>query len=146
MIEIDTRKKYLRNLLFINLSLIIASAIYVLIFVFVFKNGSVSLCFMKERLNMYCPGCGGSRSLMALLRLDFAESFILYPPLIIAVPVIFELDVRMIICAVSRSEKYMQYYSYKRFYIIALAIILNFFIRNILLYFFKIDFLGDIMR
>lgn len=146
MVKIDLRKKYTKNFLALNLSLIIASVIYALIFVFFFKGGERSFCFMKEHFNLYCPGCGGSRSLMALLSLDLLESFILFPPLIIAVIIILELDVRMIISAVSRSPKYIESYNYKRFYILAFAIILNFFIRNILLCFFKIDYIGDIMR
>jgi hypothetical protein len=39
-------------------------------------------CMYKQHLGIECPGCGMQRSLIALLRGDFAESFHLYPALL----------------------------------------------------------------
>ena len=39
-------------------------------------------CFYEKYFGMTCPGCGFQRSLIALLRGDFYESFVQYPALI----------------------------------------------------------------
>ena len=38
-------------------------------------------CFYKKFIGVECPGCGMQRSIIALLKGDFYESFLLYPPL-----------------------------------------------------------------
>lgn len=45
-------------------------------------------CVFKAYLGVPCPGCGMTRALWALLRLDFREAF-LYNPLIFAMPYVF---------------------------------------------------------
>ena len=142
----EIRKKYIRRLLIINGSILAITAIYSLLFLLIFKPLGVSMCFIKEALHIYCPGCGGTRALILLLSFRPIESFLIYPPLIIGVVILFELDLRMLLCAVRKNEKHMQNYSYRRFYILALAIILNFFIKNLFLYAFNIDLIGDILR
>lgn len=138
------RKRYIKNLLLINIPLISATLIYLILFFTVFEGGNVSFCFLKEHFKIYCPGCGGSRALVSLVKLDIIESFILYPPLLVAVLIILELDVRMFFCAVKNTDSFLKKYSFKRFYILAAFIILNFLVRNALLIFFNIDFIGDI--
>ena len=39
-------------------------------------------CPYKAGLGMDCPGCGFQRSVIALLKGEFAESFLLYPALL----------------------------------------------------------------
>ncbi|MCF0206405.1 MAG: DUF2752 domain-containing protein [Bacteroidales bacterium] len=39
-------------------------------------------CPVKHYFGIECPGCGMQRSIVELLKGNFAESFILYPPLI----------------------------------------------------------------
>lgn len=43
-------------------------------------------CFYKKYLGFDCPGCGMQRSVIELLKGNFAESFHQYPPLL---PVLF---------------------------------------------------------
>jgi hypothetical protein len=44
-------------------------------------EGNMLQCFNKQLFGLECPGCGMQRSLIALLKGDYYESFILYPPL-----------------------------------------------------------------
>lgn len=44
-------------------------------------EGNMLQCFNKQLFGLDCPGCGMQRSLIALLKGDYYESFILYPPL-----------------------------------------------------------------
>lgn len=39
-------------------------------------------CIYKQLFGIDCPFCGFQRSVIALLKGDFADSFIFYPPLI----------------------------------------------------------------
>ncbi len=140
------RKRYIKNLLLLNVPILSITLIYVILFFTVFDGGEISFCFMKEHLKLYCPGCGGSRSLIALLNFDIKTSFLLFPPLLAAVIIILELDFRMLLCAIKNTDSFMKNYSARRFYILAVLLIFNFLIRNVLLVFFNIDFIGDIRQ
>ena len=53
-------------------------------------------CFYKKFLGVECPGCGMQRSIIALLRGDFYESFMLYPALPLIITLIILLIVHLI--------------------------------------------------
>lgn len=105
-----------------------------------------STCSFKEKYNIYCPGCGGTRSLKRFLQMEFFDSFCANPWVILIV-----LDFLMFI-AISMYEKYRLKGS-KKFYRlraklleITLIIWMLFFVaRNILLKYAGIDYLGDIL-
>lgn len=48
------------------------------------------MCIFYEVTGLYCPGCGGIRSVRALLRGDIWQSFINYPPTLYGVVVYSE--------------------------------------------------------
>ncbi len=49
-------------------------------------ESGVTICIFRRCTGGYCPGCGGSRSVMALLRGDLAHAWTLHPwvPLLVA--------------------------------------------------------------
>ncbi len=100
-------------------------------------------CFFKEKFHLYCPGCGGSRSLSALLRLDIIRSFILFPALPITVIILSFLYIRVFISIIKNDESALLGFKINSLIIIPIVIIFFFFLRNILLIFFKIDLIGD---
>lgn len=51
-------------------------------------------CVFYNVTGLYCPGCGGIRSVRALLRGELWQSFIDYPPLIYGIVVYAEFMVR----------------------------------------------------
>jgi len=53
-------------------------------------------CIYKKYLGFDCPGCGIQRSLISLLKGDFAESFELYPPLIFVLLLLIVLALQLI--------------------------------------------------
>ena len=53
-------------------------------------------CFYKKFLGVECPGCGMQRSIIALLKGDFYESFMLYPTLPLIIILIVLLIVHLI--------------------------------------------------
>lgn len=127
-----------------NIALLAASLIYGYITSYSISTGEeIIVCFFKESLHIYCPGCGGSRSLYYLLRLDIIKSFIYFPALIISLFIILELDVRAAVSFVKDDPSPIFKFNKNELLIIPIVIFLNFFIRNILL-FSGIDYIGDI--
>lgn len=45
------------------------------------------LCPIKEITNLYCPGCGITRMLLSLLKLDFIKAFNYNPLVFISLPI-----------------------------------------------------------
>jgi len=136
-------KRNLRILLILNISLLLFAIIYTLYFKLNQNTENEVKCIVKNLFNIYCPGCGGSRSLEAFLSFDFINSFILYPPIIISAVVILDYDRRLITSLLKKDTKITDSFKFYTFLFIPAAIILWFFIRNILLLVFKIDTVGD---
>jgi len=53
-------------------------------------------CFYKKFLGVECPGCGMQRSLVALLKGEMVESFVLFPALLPTVALIVYLVLHLI--------------------------------------------------
>ena len=141
--DINSLRKNLIILLTLNLSLLLFAAGYVIYFYLSDGESLFFECYVKERFGFYCPGCGGSRSLAAFIRLDFISSFILYPPIIISAIVIIDYDIRLIITLVKRNTEITDKFKFYTFILIPVSIILSFLIKNILLFVFRIDTIGD---
>ena len=139
-------RKNLYILIFLNLSLFLFALFYTLYFNFIRDEGEGFKCAFQNLFMLYCPGCGGTRSLSALLELDFLNSFILYPPILISSFVIIEYDTRLFLSLIFKNKRFTDSYKFYTFLIIPVSIILNFLIRNILLIGFRIDTLGDFIH
>ncbi len=125
--------------LVLNLSVLSLSLLYN----FLFKEGLVGECVFLKTFGYYCPGCGGSRSLNALLSFNFIKSFIYYPPIPICAAIILYVDIKLIIAmAKNKSEANI---NPRPFLLIPIAILLNFLARDVLL-FFGIDILGNVFN
>ena len=101
-------------------------------------------CVWKSRLGIYCPGCGGSRALLALLRLDFASSLFYYPAMLPLALLLLDLYVRIVIAAVTGEERAVRTFRFRVFYLILAAVLLTCLVRNLLWLGFGIDVLGDL--
>lgn len=99
-------------------------------------------CYFREHFGLYCPGCGGSRSLYFLITLDLWRSFVYFPALPIAAILIFILDVFALLSFIYNDERILKKLNLNLFIIIPAVIILNFLLRNALLL-FGIDYIGN---
>ncbi len=141
---------YRRKLLFIfllfNVCLLAASLIYGHITKVAIDEGREAVeCVFKRNMNLYCPGCGGSRSLVALLELDIIKSFIYYPALPLALVLIIDIDIRAVLSFIKDSSTPLDGFRLNSLISIPVVIFLNFIIKNLLLLFCGIDVLGDIL-
>ena len=101
-------------------------------------------CAFQKIFPLYCPGCGGSRSLYYLMRLDIIKSFLYYPALPIAVILIIDLYIRAIASFIRDDISHLKAFRLNSLLIIPIAILLTFVIRNVLLY-MGIDYIGDFL-
>lgn len=138
-----TRRKGVALFIIINTAIFLISLAYVLIF---YRAEAPVACKFKEVLHMYCPGCGGTRAVYYLLRLDFANSFISNPAVIITALILADIDIRALIALIKNDSRILTSFKAKTFLVIPTVLVLNFAVRNILLYGFSIDLLGDIIR
>lgn len=63
-------------------------------------------CFYKKHFYMECPGCGMQRSIIELLKGNFAESFRLYPALVTTIA-LFTLLIFHLIFKFKNGAKYL---------------------------------------
>jgi len=138
-------RKNLYILIFLNLSIIAFAVFYTLIFTFINGTEREISCLFKEIFGLYCPGCGGSRSLYYFLRFSFVRSFILYPPITFGALVVLDYDIRLSITLIKKNTALTDRFRFYTFLLIPISIILTFIIRNILLIVFKIDTVGDFL-
>lgn len=99
-------------------------------------------CLIRSKFHIYCPGCGGTRSIEALLKLKLAES-LHYNPLVLFF--IVDLLVIAIVKAIERKNKNIRYNNIRIIVhsLFLLSIVVVFLYRNYMLLYKGIDLLGD---
>ena len=118
---------------------------YAALFLFCERRGiPLFRCILKEKFGFYCPGCGGSRALLSLLRGDFVSSFYFYPAMIPAALLLFDLYVRLVVTAVTGDWRAASSFRFRAFYAVFAIVLLTFLVRGLLWFGFGIDALGDL--
>ena len=141
------RKKILSVTVISNLALLLVSAVYSFLTVTYAKAGSEFIpCFVKNRLHFYCPGCGGSRAVIALFRLDIIASVRYNPLPLIMLLIILYADALALISVVKGSYYPIKSFNLNILIIIPVAAILFFFLRLYLVFGLGIDYIGDILK
>ena len=140
------RRRILFWFLILNISLLSASIIYGFVTAEALAEGREAVeCVFKHNMKMYCPGCGGSRSLLYLLRFDIIDSFIYYPALPLMLLFVIDIDIRAFISFIKDSTAALSGFNKMSLVSIPILILLNFILKNVLLIGFGIDILGDIL-
>ena len=102
-------------------------------------------CVFHEIFHLYCPGCGGTRAVYALLQLNLWKSFLYHPFVLFIALILVEYYIGAIVTLIRRNGK-RYYYLRVWFCYVALGIVVvNFIARNLLLVFGHIDYIGDLL-
>lgn len=102
-------------------------------------------CVFHELLHLYCPGCGGTRAVYALLHFDILESLAYHPFVLFVAVILLEYYVGAVITLIRNNGK-RYYYLRTWFCYVALGIVVvNFILRNLLLVRFHYDYIGDLL-
>ncbi|MBQ7314807.1 MAG: DUF2752 domain-containing protein [Clostridia bacterium] len=101
-------------------------------------------CIVRDTIGIYCPSCGGSRSVNALLSLDLLGAWRYYPPIPITVLLLCEVDVRLCFDLLTRGERGMSTYRPWRWLIVLIAILVTFLVRLLAVTVWGVDPLGDL--
>ena len=135
-----TQKSRLLFFIILNLSIFAVSLFYNFLFeeklLKVFSEG----CAFQNLFGIFCPGCGGSRSLNALLNFKPLKSLFYYPAIPYTSLLILIIDVRLLISLIKKTDGRVGI-GYKPFVVIPILIMANFLVKNLFLLGFDIDLL-----
>ena len=127
-----------------NLAVVAAVLVYLLFMSIYDAESAEPICNFQRVFHIYCPGCGGSRSLRALVRLDLVSSFIFFAPLPLSLPILGYAEYLLVRgCLLGEPREILRFKPWVLI-IPAVLIVLNFLVRNALLL-NGIDVLGDIL-
>ena len=138
------RRGALFSLLFFNFLLLSLSLCYLFVMHIYDSVASEPFCSFQKTFHIYCPGCGGSRALSALLRGKFFSSLRYYVPLPLAAFLLLLSDLRMLLFLFGKGSFPSRRFGYGATILCIAAVLLQCIIRNVLLR-HGIDLLGDIL-
>lgn len=104
---------------------------------------SIAVCAMHDFFHLYCPACGGTRAVKAILSFDFLTALKCNPSVLLAFVYFIYYDIRAFVNIIRKKEKVVE-----RIHPFAPISLLVVFIgyailRNVLLVYFNVDFIGD---
>ena len=89
-------------------------------------------CFIHSATGIYCPGCGGTRSLLALVRLDLVTSFLAYPLIPIVCLMALYSDGCILISCTRNDPRFLRLTPPAIYLAVPIILVLQFLIRNVL--------------
>ena len=102
-------------------------------------------CYFSRELHLYCPGCGGTRAILALLDGHIVRSFLSNPVPVYAIVLLLRMWVALLhntFLIKEESQVWRVLYNAEAWGILV-VVVGTFVIRDLLLVFFHIDYLGD---
>lgn len=123
-----------------------------LLFIFLYKKLKFKIyffsipCQIHDVLHLYCPGCGGTRALRALLNFDIIRSFLCNPFVLYLICVFLYYYACMIIDFITKNRYQFFHFKLSTLYLGLVVFLGNCIIRNVLAVYYNIDYLGDISQ
>ena len=102
-------------------------------------------CAVHDIFHVYCPGCGGTRALFALLRGQILRSMYYNPALLLGILLIGYYEISVLLTLIKKNGKC--YYDRKGWLVYGYVAMLLLFalVRDVLLVYFGIDMIGDFL-
>ena len=100
-------------------------------------------CPFHDFLKLYCPFCGGTRAVHAILKGQIVEGIVMYPPIVWLIGLLAAFEIAAVRACLCKNEPLVHIRSWV-IWATAAVFILFTLIRNILLIVYGIDPLGDL--
>ena len=124
---------------------VLACVILFIIITGILTHLNMGQCTTVKYFGLYCPGCGGTRALRSLLRLDFVSMLRYNPILPISIILYAYYNIRAFVEIKRNNEEYFKKEKYSLIIVVAIIALIYFIIRNVLLL-NGIDLIGDIIK
>ncbi|MBQ7153603.1 MAG: DUF2752 domain-containing protein [Clostridia bacterium] len=102
-------------------------------------------CPFHDLLKLYCPFCGGTRAVRAVLKGQIVEGIVMYPPLVWLLGLFTAFEITAVRACLRKSAPLVQIRSWVTWATAAVFILFTI-IRNILLIAYGIDPIGDLIE
>lgn len=130
--------KTLKKLTVANVIVLIAAVCFIIVSKYFFGREEY-ICNFYALTHMYCPGCGGTRAVYSLMRLDIVSSLRYNITVPFGIFVYIYYNIRGYIAAFKNNVSYFENQKYKLCTALAVVLVLNFVIKNLLLVIWGID-------
>lgn len=139
-------KKLARNFLLLDAALLLGAVVLSLFgtqLAALFSRWNV--CVLHDVFRLYCPGCGGTRALFALFNGHPLRSFLYNPAILLGLCLLLYYHLRAAMALIKKDYTLYARSSKKPaaafpFVLLGFAVV-----RNVLLCFFGVDFLGELL-
>lgn len=142
MSKVDKINFYICN------GMVVGSILYcILYFCFRFQiQFSFTPCYFHDLFHLYCLGCGGTRAVRAFLNFHFVDSFMCNPLVVYGAMVFLYYYIGEWFRYFSHPwKKFFRYREWIAYFSVVLLFGV-FIIRNVMLVFWQIDYLGDLKQ
>ena len=137
-----SRKEQWLAFYIVNGSLILLPILFILYDKFV-RETPIASCFILEKFQFYCAGCGGTRAFEALCRFDILESLKYHPVVLYFAIMLIIYEVVMIKGLIKKEERKV-FFNLPVTIIFMILLVSYMIFRNVLLY-NGIDILGNVI-
>ena len=140
------KKRALMTLALIFINAMALLSFFIFLYIDERTAGELFSCSFHNRLGIYCPGCGITRAVRSLIRLDVLSSLKYNPSALVLAFTAAYYEVRAIMAAACADKTVLMKSRTYPLIILAVTVLLVFFVRNSLLLFFGIDTTGDFIQ
>lgn len=109
-----------------------------LIYLYFIRPRFSPICVFRAVTGLYCPGCGGTRSVLALIRGRVLDSLIFYPAIPYAIVIFAAFMVTQTVQRLTRGRVRGMRFHYAYLYVAVGLIALNWIVKNALILIFDI--------
>lgn len=101
-------------------------------------------CVIRDFIGIYCPGCGGTRAVMALLQGDVFASFIYYPLLSVTLLLTLYWDGVLVLSLIRKNTALYRFAPWQIWLSVPILLLVQWILRNVLFFTIGYDPLGDL--
>ena len=136
----DLMNKDCKKIIIINIIVAFLVAGFVA-FTLLLKDREEMQCAFYSLTGLYCPGCGGTRAVYSVLKLNILDAIRYNVTVPFGIFVYIYYNVRAFIAALKNDTEYRKKQKYCLCIVLVAVLLLNFVLKNALLIFFGIRFM-----